>query len=149
MINIATKRLPHSEGLDLPKQMTSGSSGADLAAAIEEEYILNVGEYAIIPTGLSFSIPEGYEMQVRPRSGLAAKFGITVLNTPGTVDADYRGEVKVILINLGQESFTITRGMRIAQAVIAEVPRVSYIEVDSLDETDRGTGGFGHTGHKE
>ncbi len=148
MITIETKRLAHAHDLALPKQMTAGSSGADLAAAVEEPITLAPGKYALIPTGLSMAIPEGYEVQVRPRSGLAAKHGVTVLNTPGTVDADYRGEVKVILINLGEEPFEITRGMRIAQAVVAEVPRVEYLEVAELDETDRGAGGFGHTGHK-
>jgi len=148
MITIETKRLPHAHDLAFPKQMTAGSSGADLAAAVEESITLEPGKYALIPTGLSMAIPVGYEVQVRPRSGLAAKHGVTVLNTPGTVDADYRGEVKVILINLGEESFEITRGMRIAQAVVAEVPRVEYLEVSELDETDRGAGGFGHTGHK-
>ncbi len=146
MITIQVKRLPHAMGLELPKQMTPGSSGADLAAAIDTPLILEPGKFALVPTGLIVEIPLGYEMQVRPRSGLAAKNGVSVLNTPGTVDADYRGEVKVILINLGAEPFEITRGMRIAQAVIAEVPRVEYIEVNELSETDRGEGGFGHTG---
>lgn len=146
MISIQVKRLEHAMGLELPKQMTDGSSGADLAAAIHTPIKIMPGQYALIPTGLIVEIPLGYEMQVRPRSGIAAKNGVTVLNTPGTVDADYRGEVQVILINLGSEPFEITRGMRIAQAVIAEVPRVEYLEVEVLSETDRGEGGFGHTG---
>ncbi len=146
MISIQVKRLEHARGLELPKQMTAGSSGADLAAAVNDPITLEPGKFALIPTGLTVEIPVGFEMQVRPRSGLAAKHGVTVLNTPGTVDADYRGEVKVILINLGSEPFEITRGMRIAQAVIAEVPRVEYVEVSELSDTDRGEGGFGHTG---
>jgi len=146
MVSIKVKRLESAEGLNLPCQMTAGSSGADLEAAVSSTLILNPGEFAPVPTGLTVEIPMGYEMQVRPRSGLAAKNGITVLNTPGTVDADYRGEVKVILINLGPVPFEITRGMRIAQAVIAEVPRVEYIEVEDLSDTERGSGGFGHTG---
>jgi len=146
MIRIEIKRLKHSDGLALPKQMTVGSSGADISAAVDEDITLKSGEYKLIPTGLSMAIPQGYEVQIRPRSGLAAKHGVTVLNTPGTIDADYRGEVKIILINLGSEDFVISRGERIAQAVVAEVPRVEYIEVDELDSTDRGEGGFGHTG---
>lgn len=148
MITIKVKRLEHSEGLPLPQLMTAGAAGADFTAAVTESVTLQPGEYGMIPTGLSVEIPLGYEMQVRPRSGLAAKHGVTVLNTPGTVDADYRGEVKVILINLGKEPFEITRGMRIAQSVIAEVPQVEYVEVRELSETHRGEGGFGHTGHK-
>lgn len=148
MVPIRVKRLSHSEGIELPKQMTLGSSGADICAAIEKSVILQPGEKTLLPTGLCFEIPMGYEIQVRPRSGLAAKHGITVLNTPGTVDADYRGEVKIILINLGQELFEITRGMRIAQLVVAEVPRMEFIEVEELEDSHRGEGGFGHTGHK-
>lgn len=146
MVNVKVKRLSNAEGLNLPCQMTAGSSGADLEAAIDETITIAPGKFVMIPTGLSFEIPEGFEVQVRPRSGLAAKNGITVLNTPGTVDADFRGEVKVILINLGSESYDVTRGMRIAQAVVAEVPRVSYVEVRDLTDTNRGVGGFGHTG---
>lgn len=148
MVTVELKRLPHNTDLPLPQQMTAGSSGADLPAAVDTPIIIEPGKYAMVPTGLAMAIQEGYEVQVRPRSGLAAKHGVTVLNTPGTVDADYRGEVKVILINLGNEPFEITRGMRIAQAVVAEVPRVNYVEVNELDKTVRGDGGFGHTGHE-
>jgi len=120
----------------------------DVRAAVsqEEPILLQAGERAMIPTGLSVAIPQGYEIQVRPRSGLAAKHGLTCLNTPGTIDSDYRGEIKVILINLGQDAFTIQRGERIAQLVLAPVTQLAWIEVDALDETDRGAGGFGSTG---
>lgn len=148
MVPIRVKRLSHSQGIELPRQMTLGSSGADVCAAIDEKVTLEPGEKVLLPTGLCFEIPNGFEIQVRPRSGLAAKHGITVLNTPGTVDADYRGEVKIILINLSKEPFEITRGMRIAQLVAAEVPRMEFIEVDELEDSHRGDGGFGHTGHK-
>ena len=147
MIKIKVKRLPHAEGLELPQQMTLGSSGADIASAVTEPFTLQAGKLALLPTGLTVEIPEGYEIQIRPRSGLAAKHGVTVLNTPGTIDADYRGEIKVILINLSDTDFEITRGMRIAQSVLAEVPRMDWVEVESLEESDRGHGGFGHTGH--
>ncbi len=145
-VPIGIKRLPHGEGLPLPKQMTSEAAGADLHAAVETPLTLSPMERALVPTGMIFETPSGYEVQVRPRSGLAAKHGITVLNTPGTVDADYRGEVKVILINLGSEDFVIARGERIAQAVVAPVTHVTYTEVTEVSETDRGAGGFGHTG---
>lgn len=148
MLLIQVKKFDHATELELPKQMTDGSAGADFTAAVTKAVTIDPGAFALIPTGLAVAVPEGYEMQVRPRSGLAAKHGVTVLNTPGTVDADYRGEVKVILINLGDYPFEITRGMRIAQAVIAQVPRVAYVEVDELSETQRGEGGFGHTGHQ-
>ena len=120
----------------------------DVRAAVsqEEPILLQAGERAMIPTGLSVAIPQGYEIQVRPRSGLAAKHGLTCLNTPGTIDSDYRGEIKVILINLGQDAFTIQRGERIAQLVLAPVTQLAWIEVGALDETDRGAGGFGSTG---
>ncbi|MDD9915071.1 MAG: dUTP diphosphatase [Rhodospirillaceae bacterium] len=145
-VEIAVKRLPHNADLPLPEYETALSAGMDLAAAVEESLTLNPGERAMIPTGLAIALPEGYEAQVRPRSGLAARNGVTVLNTPGTVDADYRGEVKVILINLGDEPFEIDRGMRIAQMVIAPVTQASMTEVDDLSDTARGTGGFGSTG---
>ncbi len=148
MIKIKVKRLDHAEGLTLPRQMTPGSSGADIEAAVTEPFMLKAGKQALLPTGLTTEIPEGYEIQIRPRSGLAAKHGVTVLNTPGTIDADYRGEIKIILINLSENDFEITRGMRIAQAVLAEVPRMEWVEVEELGETGRGAGGFGHTGHK-
>lgn len=141
-------RLPHSDGLDLPQQHTTLAAGMDLPAAIEEDLVVQPMERVLVPTGFCIAIPEGYEGQVRPRSGLALKNGITVLNSPGTIDADYRGELKVILINMGQETFTITRGMRIAQLVIAPVSAVHSIQVDVLEDTARGDGGFGSTGVK-
>jgi dUTP pyrophosphatase len=147
-VNVAVLPLPHFEGLQLPAYETAGSAGMDVRAAVPEgePMILAPGERAMVPTGLSVAIPQGYEIQVRPRSGLAAKHGLTCLNTPGTIDSDYRGEIKVILINLGQEAFTIQRGERIAQLVLAPVTRLAWLAVDSLDETERGAGGFGSTG---
>jgi dUTP pyrophosphatase len=141
-------RLPHGEGLDLPTYETPGSAGMDLRAAVEEDAPLEIapgGRFAV-PTGLIMQIPQGFEGQVRPRSGLALKSGITCLNTPGTIDSDYRGEVKVILANLGADPFTVTRGMRIAQLVIAPVVQARISLRDAVDETTRGTGGFGSTG---
>ena len=148
-VKLAIRRLPHSEGLKLPAYETAGSAGMDLRAALEEgkELILSPGERALVPTGLIFELPEGYEAQIRPRSGLAFKNGITCLNTPGTIDSDYRGEIKVLLINLGQEPFKITRGMRIAQTVISPAPQIAIVETTTLSETIRGTKGFGSTGH--
>jgi dUTP pyrophosphatase len=145
-IEIQIKTLPHFEGLPLPEYQTEGSSGFDLIAACEEDVLIAPLQRALIPTGLSFSFPHGYEVQIRPRSGLALKNGITLPNSPGTIDADYRGEVKVILLNLGQENFTVTRGMRIAQAIVGEVVKAKLTMVDMLDATHRGSGGFGHTG---
>jgi dUTP pyrophosphatase len=147
-VNVAVLPLPHFEGLQLPAYETAGSAGMDVRAAVPEgePMILAPGERAMVPTGLSVAIPQGYEIQVRPRSGLAAKHGLTCLNTPGTIDSDYRGEIKVILVNLGQEAFTIQRGERIAQLVLAPVTRLAWLAVDSLDETERGAGGFGSTG---
>ena len=145
-IQIALKPLDHAVGLTLPTYATDQSAGMDLTAALEEAIELAPGERMLIPTGLSMALPEGYEAQVRPRSGLALKHGLTVLNTPGTIDADYRGEIGVILINLGQEAFTIERGMRIAQMVIARHETVSWEVVEDLENTDRGAGGFGSTG---
>ena len=147
-VTVSVCPLPHFEGLGLPAYETIGSAGMDVRAAVsqEEPILLQAGERAMIPTGLSVAIPQGYEIQVRPRSGLAAKHGLTCLNTPGTIDSDYRGEIKVILINLGQDAFTIQRGERIAQLVLAPVTQLAWIEVDALDETDRGAGGFGSTG---
>jgi len=141
-------RLPHGEGLDLPAYETPGSAGMDLRAAVDEDAPLEIapgGRFAV-PTGLVMEIPQGFEGQVRPRSGLALKSGITCLNTPGTIDSDYRGEVKVILANLGAEPFTVSRGMRIAQLVIAPVVQARVTVHDSVSETTRGTGGFGSTG---
>ena len=141
-------RLPHAEGLPLPAYETAQAAGMDLRAAVpdDEPLVLRPGSRFPVPTGLAFALPPGFEGQVRPRSGLAAKHGITCLNSPGTVDADYRGEVKVILINLGEEDFVIRRGERIAQLVIAPVVQAAWAEVESLDETVRGAGGFGSTG---
>lgn len=147
MAKVLIKRLPHAEGLDLPSYQTEDSAGADLRAAIDNDIVLIPGAKAMIPTGLSIALPKGTEGQVRPRSGLASKFGITVINAPGTVDADYRGEMKVSLINLGTEDFTIERGMRIAQLVVAPYIRADFEETpDELPETVRGSGGFGSTG---
>ncbi|MFT3722451.1 MAG: dUTP diphosphatase [Hyphomonadaceae bacterium] len=145
-IRIAT--LAHHEGLLLPAYETADAAGMDLRAAVPEQepMMLAPGERAMVPTGLTMALPPGYEAQVRPRSGLAAKFGVTCLNSPGTIDADYRGEVKVILINHGKDPFVIKRGERIAQMVIAPVTRATLDLVDKLDETQRGTGGFGSTG---
>ena len=140
------KRLEHSQGLPLPSYETSGSAGMDLRAAVYEDIILQPLERTAVPTGLSIAIPDGFEGQVRPRSGLAFRHGLTVTNAPGTIDSDYRGEVKVLLINLGSEAITITRGMRCAQLVIAPVIQVTIEESSSLDQTDRGSGGFGSTG---
>ena len=146
MIKILIKRL--SKEVHLPKYETNGSSGMDLAANINSIINLEPGNTAIIPTGLALSIPKGFEVQIRPRSGLAAKQKISVLNTPGTIDADYRGEIKVILINLGQESFKVEKGLRIAQMVVCPVVQAQLKEVDDLDETERDKGGFGSTGTK-
>ena len=143
-IQIRLKRLPHGEGLPVPAYATAQAAGMDVVAA--EELVLAPGARHAVATGFAIAIPEGYEVQVRPRSGLALKFGITCLNTPGTIDADYRGEVKVILANLGSEAFEIRRGDRIAQLVPAAVQRAAFAEVDELDETARGAGGFGSTG---
>jgi len=146
MTEVRIERLPHSEGLPLPAYETEGSAGMDLRAAIHAPMTLAPGERALVPTGLRIALPAGFEAQVRPRSGLALKHGVTVLNSPGTVDADYRGEVGVILANLGGQPFTINHGDRIAQMVIARVERAVMVETASLDETDRGPGGFGSTG---
>lgn len=135
-----------SEGAVVPEYKTSGAAGADICAFLSEPVIIKKGSRAMIPTGLFFSIPQGYEIQVRPRSGLAAKNGVTVLNTPGTIDSDYRGEVKVILVNLGDEDFEVKNGERIAQIVVAPVTIGFFEQVSSLDETERGAGGFGSTG---
>ncbi len=133
---------------DCPSYATAGSAGVDIRAFVTEEFILSVGARALIPTGLFVAIPEGYELQMRPRSGLAVKHGITCLNSPGTIDSDYRGELKVLLINLGQEDFVIKNGDRIAQMVAAKVERIHWQEQNELEETERGHGGFGHTGTK-
>ena len=143
-IPVKLKRLPHGQGLDLPAYATSGAAGMDVVSA--EDVVLRPGARHAVATGFSVAIPEGYEIQVRPRSGLALKHGITVPNSPGTIDSDYRGEVQVPLINLGEEVFTVERGMRIAQLVIAPVVQAGFDEVTDLSETERGAGGFGSTG---
>jgi dUTP pyrophosphatase len=146
---IPIQRLPHNPDLPLPAYETAQAAGMDLRAAVPEHepMVLRPGARRAVPTGLAFALPGGFEGQVRPRSGLALKHGVTCLNTPGTIDADYRGEVKVILINLGEEDFTIRRGDRIAQLVIAPVTQGAWRETETLDETARGAGGFGSTGH--
>tara|TARA_Y100001958_G_C21157457_1_gene492157 strand:+ start:334 stop:774 length:441 start_codon:yes stop_codon:yes gene_type:complete len=146
MTEILIKRL--SKNVSLPKYETDGSSGMDLAANIEKSIDIGPGKTSIIPTGISLSIPKNYEMQIRPRSGLAAKNQITVLNTPGTIDADYRGEIKVILLNLSNKIFTVEKGARIAQMVLCPVIKVKFKEVENLEITERGSGGFGSTGIK-
>ena len=146
MTKILIKRL--SKEIALPKYETDGSSGMDLAASLSSSINIAPGQSEIIPTGLAISIPKGYEIQIRPRSGLAAKNNITVLNTPGTIDADYRGEIKVILINLGNRPFKVESGVRIAQMVICPIIKAQLKEVEDLDETKRGVGGFGSTGFK-
>ena len=143
---IAVRRLAHGEGLALPAYATPGSAGLDLVAALETPVDLPPGGRALIPTGLAIALPEGYEAQIRPRSGLALRHGITVLNAPGTVDSDYRGEVSVLLVNLGDQSVRVARGERIAQLVVAPVTRIAWREQPSLDETLRGAGGYGSTG---
>jgi dUTP pyrophosphatase len=147
-VRIELKWLAHGAGLPLPRQQTAGAAGLDLAAAIDEDMVLTIapGDYAMVPTGLAIALPEGFEAQIRPRSGLAARHGVTVLNSPGTVDADYRGEVKILLINHGREPFSLRRGERVAQMVVAPVSAVEMVVVDELDETGRGTGGHGSTG---
>ncbi|WOE75003.1 dUTP diphosphatase [Alterisphingorhabdus coralli] len=143
-IEIRLKRLPHGEGLPLPQYETAGAAGMDVRAA--RDVIIPPGSTALVPTGFAIAIPEGYEVQVRPRSGLALKSGLTVANTPGTVDSDYRGELGIILINLGRVDFLVDRGERVAQIVAAPVQRARMVEVKELDETARGAGGFGSTG---
>ena len=147
-LTVEIQRLPHAEGLALPAYQTAHAAGLDLLAAVpgDKPLVMQPGQRALIPTGLMIAVPPGFEAQVRPRSGLALKHGVTVLNSPGTVDADYRGEVSVLLINHGDEPFTIRRGERIAQLVIAAVCQANLTEVASLSPTDRGSGGFGSTG---
>jgi dUTP pyrophosphatase len=145
-LTVAVRRLPHGRGQDLPDYATAESAGMDLLAAVDADFVLTPGARALVPTGIAIALPPGTEAQVRPRSGLALKHGITCLNAPGTIDADYRGEIGVILINHGTEPFTVNRGMRIAQLVIAEVRRATWREVEDLDESARGDGGFGSTG---
>lgn len=146
MYQVMFKRLEGNEDIAIPRKMSEWAAGFDLQAAVSEPVMLKPGERQLIPTGFAMAMPGELEAQIRPRSGLAYKHGITCLNTPGTIDADYRGEVKVLLVNLGQEPFTITRGERIAQMVFQLVPAVSILEADELPNTVRGAGGFGHTG---
>ncbi|GIO41868.1 MULTISPECIES: dUTP diphosphatase [Paenibacillus] len=146
--NVQLKRLAGNEDIEIPRKMSELASGFDLYAAVTEDLILHPGQRALVPTGIALAMPGGLEAQIRPRSGLAFKHGITCLNTPGTIDADYRGEIKVLLVNLGQEPFTISRNERIAQMVFQIVPEVELTQVDELSETVRGAGGFGHTGTK-
>ena len=145
-ITIKIHRLPDTADVPLPKRMTEHAAGFDLHAAVPESTTLKHGQIKLIPCGFAMAIPAGYEAQIRPRSGLATKFGVTLINSPGTIDADYRGEVQVPLINHGQADFVVERGMRIAQMIVTPVPPSEIIEVDELDETPRGKGGFGHTG---
>jgi len=146
-MNIAFKRLPGGAGLPLPAYQTRDSAGMDLYAAIEADRTIPPGAREFLPCGFSLAIPRGYEGQVRSRSGLALKHGIAVLNSPGTIDSDYRGELAVVLVNHGDASFVVSRGMRIAQLVISPVEHAEWVEVDDLSDTDRGQGGYGHTGH--
>ena len=145
-LDVAIRRLPHGADLDLPAYQSAGAAGLDLIAALHDEVILDPGARTLVPTGVAIALPEGYEAQVRPRSGLAARHGVTVLNAPGTVDADYRGEVKVLLINLGEAPFAIRRGLRVAQLVVAPVARVAWRERAELPASARDAGGFGSTG---
>jgi dUTP pyrophosphatase len=145
-VTIQVRRLSHGEGLPLPNYATPGAAGMDLLAAVPGPVTIEPGKRALIPTGLAIALPPGFEMQVRPRSGLALRNGIVLPNSPGTIDEDYRGEIQVILLNAGDAPFTVERGMRIAQAVVAPVVRAEWQEVESLDDTSRNTGGFGSTG---
>jgi dUTP pyrophosphatase len=145
-IRILVRRLPHAEGLPLPSYATTGAAGMDLTAAVRTSVTIRPGERALIPTGLTIALPPGYELQIRPRSGLALRHGITLPNSPGTIDEDYRGEIQVIVLNAGSESFVVERGCRIAQAILAPVSRAEWEVVERLDTTQRDAGGFGSTG---
>lgn len=145
-IRVRVQRLPHAEGVELPAYASAGASGMDMRAAVMEPVVIEPGAIVRVPTGLVLEVPEGFEIQIRPRSGLAARDGITLANSPATIDADYRGEVFVALIHHGREPFRIERGMRIAQMVLARAPRIEWEEAESLTTTPRGAGGFGHTG---
>jgi dUTP pyrophosphatase len=145
-VTVRIKRLPGNRGLPLPSPASAGSSGVDLLACVDEAVEIPPHQYRLIPTGLCVEIPEGYEAQIRPRSGLALRHGITILNSPGTIDSDYRGEIGIILINHSEDTFTVRRGDRIAQLVLCAVFKAVFEEVDRLDESTRGAGGFGHTG---
>jgi len=146
VVEVLVRRLPEGRDLPLPQRATPHASGFDLRARLEQPLVLEPGQRALVPTGIVVALPPGHEAQVRPRSGLALKQGLTLLNSPGTVDADYRGEVGVLLVNLGREPVTVRRGDRIAQLVVQRLPQAVLIEVDDLPETERGPGGFGHTG---
>ena len=146
LVDVSIRRLPHAAGLPLPDYATEHAAGMDLIAAIDAPLSLAPGAHGLVPTGIAIALPPGFEAQIRPRSGLAAKNAVTVLNAPGTIDADYRGEIKAILINHGKADFVIERGMRVAQMIVAPVTRVAWTETDDLDETARGAGGFGSTG---
>jgi dUTP pyrophosphatase len=145
-VNVTIKRLPHADGIELPTYATPGSAGLDVGAAIAADMVIASGERVAVPTGLCLELPAGYEAQLRPRSGLALKQGITVLNSPGTIDSDYRGEIQIILINHGDRPVTVKRGERIAQLVVAPVSRANWIEASDIDVTERGSRGFGSTG---
>jgi dUTP pyrophosphatase len=145
-VRVLIRRLPGSDDLPLPAYQTARAAAMDVAAAVDAPLRLEKGAIAVVPCGFAIALPEGYEAQLRPRSGLASKHGVTIVNTPGTIDADYRGEVKVALVNLGAGPFTVERGMRIAQMLVVPVPRVEWDEVAELPDTPRGGGGFGHTG---
>ena len=145
-VAVTIQRLPHGADLPLPVQATPASAGVDLLAAVGDAVVIEPGARALIPSGIAIALPDGHEAQVRPRSGLAVRHGVTVLNSPGTIDADYRGEVGVILVNLGEDAFRVERGMRIAQMVVAPVDRVAWSETDRLPDSGRGAGGFGSTG---
>jgi dUTP pyrophosphatase len=145
-LRVKVQRLPHGEGLPLPEYATRGAAGADLCAAVDEPLVLDPGQRAAVPTGLMLEIEEGFEAQIRPRSGQALRRGLTVVNAPGTIDSDYRGELKVLLVNLGDEPLTVVRGERVAQMVVAPVTRADFVEVEVVNPSDRGRGGFGSTG---
>jgi dUTP pyrophosphatase len=146
-IQVKIKRVGNRNDVPLPVRMTEHAAGFDIAAAVDEPVTLACGEIRLIPCGFAMALPPGFEAQIRPRSGLASKHGVSMINTPGTIDADYRGEVRVALVNHGRQPFTVERGMRIAQMVIQRLPTVDLVEVAELDDTPRGAGGFGHTGH--
>lgn len=145
-INVCIEQTEEAKDLPLPKYMSPGAAGMDLYAAVNEDTVLHKGEILLIPTGIKIALPDGYEAQIRPRSGLALKHGITFVNTPGTIDADYRGEIKVIMLNVGKEDYVIKRGERIAQMVINKIEQIEWEVVEKLEDSVRGTGGFGHTG---
>jgi len=145
-VPVQIKRLPHAQGLPLPAYATPGAAGMDLTAAVQDPITIQPGHRALVPTGLAIALPQGYELQIRPRSGLALRHGIVLPNSPGTIDEDYRGEIQVIVLNTGQAPFTVNRGDRIAQAVLAPVVRADWQETGTLDPTARGAGGFGSTG---